>query len=567
VPLPPSPLAQGPFIEDPTDEDYADAARAALSAKDHRLALEQAAAAASLRPLHEPHVKLLDDAIAATKGPLQALELKPEGTFFGLVAARARALARFHRMGEALDCLFQATTFSPKTPFLAWAGPWVAHASDARRVTPAALALAIVKLLDASPSLVNLEAALAIAAKVQAAAGDGDGVLIVARSRILRALGRDDEALALLAGRVDWTSVVERGAIHRDRNETAERVRCFEEASVLRPDDVATLLDLGDAYVDDARLDDATRAYEKALTLRPSQAWATASLAYVRFLDTGEPVVLPAEASEPVRAMVVDTEVYVSRLSDPIDPIVGVLRSVAQTSAPPPDRPLRIRVRAERPLAPTAKHAFDLLLARLCRQGTLEVAHEGRGAPRPGPLWKDTPDGYVPAVSCPSDTTIDAVTAIASTPFAWSGWMNAAAASPLASTEELLAAMVHVPPAPKGHDVVQYVHGFQIAAALCIASRSEGPETRLDALSPLLEGGDDWTSAAALLGLLALAELVPELGARIEARAAKMVPSPQEALTPMARALAVTGSKLTSGEARANYLRLRARVRREIAAG
>jgi hypothetical protein len=69
-PAPPD-LSQGPFIENPTDEDYANAARAALAMKDHRLALEQAAAAASLRPLHAPHVALLDEAIAATKGPLR----------------------------------------------------------------------------------------------------------------------------------------------------------------------------------------------------------------------------------------------------------------------------------------------------------------------------------------------------------------------------------------------------------------------------------------------------------------------------------------------------------------
>jgi hypothetical protein len=102
-----SPLARGPFIENPADEDYADAARAALSAKDDRL--EQAAAAASLRQLHESHVKLLDEAIAATKGPLQALELKPGGTFFGIVAARARALARVDRIGDALDYLFNGS--------------------------------------------------------------------------------------------------------------------------------------------------------------------------------------------------------------------------------------------------------------------------------------------------------------------------------------------------------------------------------------------------------------------------------------------------------------------------
>jgi tetratricopeptide (TPR) repeat protein len=225
-------LSQGPFIEDPTDEDYASAARAALSAKDHRLALEQAAAAASLRPLHEPHVKLLDEAIAATKGPLQALELKPGGTFFGVVAARARALARLDRTGEALDCLFKATTFSPKTTFLPWGVPWVAHAREVRRVDPKALALSILELVQVGAAVVNLEAAEAIATKVAATAGDGDGALVVARSRILRALGRHEDALALLAGRADWGSIVERGAVHRDRNELEERVRCFEETDL-----------------------------------------------------------------------------------------------------------------------------------------------------------------------------------------------------------------------------------------------------------------------------------------------------------------------------------------------
>jgi hypothetical protein len=60
----------------------------------------------------------------------------------------------------------------------------------------------------------------------------------------MRRLGRNDDALALLAGRTDWCSVVERGAVHRDRNELGERIACFDEAAALRPDDVATRLDL-----------------------------------------------------------------------------------------------------------------------------------------------------------------------------------------------------------------------------------------------------------------------------------------------------------------------------------
>jgi tetratricopeptide (TPR) repeat protein len=562
VPPPPSPLSQGPFIEDPTDEDYAAAARAALSAKDHRLALEQAAAAASLRPLHEPHTKLLDEAIAATKGPLQALELKPGGTFFGLVAARARALARVHRMGEALDCLFQATAFAPRTPFLVWALPWVAHASDARRVTPQALALSIIQLIDKRPAPRNLETAGEIAAKVQAAAGDGDGTLLVARSRVLRALGRQDEALALLAGRNDWRSVVERGAVHRDRNDTAERVRCFEEAATLRPADVATLLDLGDAYIDDGRLEEAEGAFEKVLAVEPSQRWAKASLDYVHSLATGEP--MPAPPDEIGRPLFVDAGIYVSWLSDPIDPIAGVLRSVEQTPSEPVDRPIRIRVRAERPLAASARLAFELVLARLGREGTLEVAYDGDRPPRQGPSWKSEGQTYVPLAPRPPDEVMSTVAAIAEVPFGWKAWRTAAAASRPASIEHLLAAIVHVPAPSVDRDVVQHVHAFQLAAALCLAAQPGERDARVDALVGLLEGSDDWTSAVAVLGLRAVAEAEPERAAEIAARLKALVPSREGPLLPMARALAVTGCELASGDDRTVCLQLRARIRREL---
>jgi tetratricopeptide (TPR) repeat protein len=555
---------QGPFIENPTDEDYAAAARFALAAKNYKLALEQAAAAASLRPLHEPHVRLLDQAIAETKAPLQALALQPGGTFYGLVAARARALARLHRVADALDCIFEAATFSPKTPFLCWAVPWVAHAHDTKRVDPKALALWILKLAGAGALHANLEAADAIAAKVQAAAGDAEGALVVARSRVMRALGRHEEALALLAGRTDWASLVERGAVHRERSDLEECVRSFEEAHATRPDDVATLLDLGDTRLEDARLDDAARAYEQALTLEPSSSFAQASLAYVRFLASGEPMQTQASPDDHVRALAADAEAYVTRLSDPIDPIVRVIRSVARGPGSAMDQRIRVRVRAERPLAPSAHAAFDLLLARLGRDGELEVTRDASTPPRLGLLWRLENGRPVPAVPRPAEEVIASVASIATTPFAWEGWRTGAAAAGPQSIEALMAAMVHVPPPPDDRDLVQHVHAFQIAAALRIAL-GPWPETaRLEALTSLLDGVDDWIPAAAWLGLRALAAR-DALRDDIERRARNGVSPQHESLPPMARALAVTGCELAKGDDRAPYLRLRARVRRELA--
>jgi tetratricopeptide (TPR) repeat protein len=562
------PPPQGEYIENPTDEDYAAAARAALAAKDHRLALEQAAAAASLRPQHEPHVRLLDEAIASTKAPLVALQLSPGGTFFGLVAARARALARLHRTGEALDCLFQATTFSPKTPFLRWALPWVAHARDAKRVDPKALALAVVLLASAGDgaAVANLEAADAIADKVQRAAGDGEGALVVARSRVLRALGRDDDALALLAGRGDWALVVEQGALYRKRGALEERVRCFERASELRPEDVATRLDLGDAFLADARLDDAAGAYERSLALEPSQPWARAALAYVRFLASGKPMPPAVAVDDATRALVADAEAYVTTLSDPIDPIARVLRSVARGPTSPPDHPMRVRVRAERPLAPSARAAFDLVLARLGRTGTLDVAHDGDDTPpRFGPVWRLERGRWVPSAGRPSDEVIASLAALATTPFAWDAWRTAAAAAPTRGTiDGLLAAMAHVPALTDDRDVVQHAHAFQVAAALHIALGPWTETARLDALTSLAEAVDDWTAAAAWLGLRALAG-TGELRPQIEALAREVLPDPHAPLPPMARALAITGCELATREGRAPFLRLRARIRHELA--
>lgn len=163
------------YIENPTDEDYATAARWALQRKDFLLAVQQASAAASLRPLHEPHLRLLDEVIARARAPLALLALPDGAIFFGLVAARARALARFERFDEALRNLFEVAAFRPDIPFLCWAPAWVATAKAAKRVAPETVAEGLSALAEAisdrqlsEGARKNLEAALEIAERVQA---------------------------------------------------------------------------------------------------------------------------------------------------------------------------------------------------------------------------------------------------------------------------------------------------------------------------------------------------------------------------------------------------------------
>ncbi|XYH95940.1 hypothetical protein ACMHYB_50490 [Sorangium sp. So ce1128] len=88
---------------------------------------------------------------------------------------------------------------------------------------------------------------------------------------------------------------------------------------------------------------------------------------------------------------------------------------------------------------------------------------------------------------------------------------------------------------------------------------------RKERLCSLLAGVDDWSSAAALLGLRALAAARMELRGEILERVVSLIPPEGEPLPPLSRALAVLGCELAAGEERRRFLRLRARVVAELA--
>ncbi|WP_437627110.1 tetratricopeptide repeat protein [Sorangium sp. So ce1151] len=580
--------ATAPKIADPTDADFAAAARSALSKKDFRLAIEQASAAVALRPQHEPHLRLLDEVIGSVRMPLDLVALPTEGAFYGLCAARARVLARLNRVAEALDALLQAAAFQPSAPLLPWACAWVKPSKSARRVAPKALAAGMLALTDAArgrapdPGVTaNLEAALGIAERIQAQ-HPPDISLLVARSRALRALGRDAEALTRLDAEGDpssWAVAVERAAIHGERGDLPARIAWLERARAARPAEVSTNLDLGDTHLDDGELGLAIAAYTRALELDASSRWAAVSLAYARALASGAPdgaELLDREhdqeaARDRALSLEADATAYTTRLSDPVDPLVGVIRSVrARADATAPSIKLRFRVRAERALAPSAYVAFVHALAQCGRDGSLLVEHE-QGAPSAGRLWQPNAAGAAPAVHRPPDEVLAHVNELARTPFEWAAWCDRAVTLSAPLDPELVAMFVDAmayPPEPPSPDVdaVRWVHGFQIAAAVLAALGPGAVEARKERLCSLLTGVDDWSAGAALLGLRALARARPELTPAIVEQARSLLRGERALLPPHARALAVLGCELTSGEARRDFLRLRARIRGELAA-
>jgi hypothetical protein len=81
-------------------------------------ALVAGARALSVDPNDPRLLEAVDEAIARHPSPL-AFAALGEDVAYGIVALRARALAKAQRWGEAADLAVQLATFRPKLPYLA----------------------------------------------------------------------------------------------------------------------------------------------------------------------------------------------------------------------------------------------------------------------------------------------------------------------------------------------------------------------------------------------------------------------------------------------------------------
>lgn len=130
--------------EVPIAADELEAGRAFLDEGAFDDALLCAARALSVAPGDGGVLSFADEAIRRHPEPLVPLTLS-EGVPFGIVAARARALAARRQYLSAVDLALQVATFRPRLAYVPWAVPWLRSASadlapaDADRLVARAL--------------------------------------------------------------------------------------------------------------------------------------------------------------------------------------------------------------------------------------------------------------------------------------------------------------------------------------------------------------------------------------------------------------------------------------------
>jgi tetratricopeptide (TPR) repeat protein len=553
---------EGPFVDDPTEEDFARAAAWALSRSDHRLAFEQAAAAVVASRGKSEHVALLDRVIAATPRPLETLKPGSGDVFFGIVAAYARALARAGRVDAAIDHLFLAAAFEPEQPLAAWGAPWTSAPKAARKVRVETMSRALVRLGDAAsqrPPCAELDENLAAAADVAERVRlrhDEHAPLLAAEARLMRVLGQLERAEALLDGaeRPAWELEIERAALASAREDDGARLAHLERALALQPREPSTLLDLADALIARGELERAIAVAAEAAATAPddgARARAETLSEYASQLASGT-----CRATEDLwrRApdLAGDLDAYSTRLPDPVDPLIGVIRGVAARAADGKSQEIRVRARADNPLCPSAARAFELTLRRAGKTGALEVV-----CPRSGAFAHVEEVSEERAVAA---DTLAAIASLASSTFHLEDWARQAEA--IAATVRRgeaagfigAAAEVPVEP-PAGTDPCSWVHAFQIAAALVAAARATTDDDAARLLEPLARATDDWLSIAALLALGRRCG-----AARASALALELAPREGAPLHAASRAVCQLGPSGDRG-----LLLLRRRVRRERA--
>lgn len=464
-------------IANPTAADYATAAQHALTAGNLPLAIEQVAAALSFDPLERSYVALLDRILEKTRDPIVATAVR-EDAFFGRFAVHAHALAAAGRFNEALPVLAQAVVFRPEIPYFEWLRGWTRNGAALGAVDERSVEAATANVLRVeSPALErNLQALAAFIMAALHARGRGarDPLLLLA-AMVLRRIGALDEALALLSDHVraapTWASRCEYARLLRAAGKTEAAVESLRSAIELSPEETSTYLDLGDALLEIGEHTEARAAYARG----------------------GQP-----EIAE--RAVAHDEALYQTTLPAPNDSAARVVRDVLQrASRLPADRPIRARVRVDRPEPPSVHIAFRLGLARLGRTGELVFESEHPAPPAPPPM---------------SGAHVATVASLAERQFHIDEWFGAASGG---EVRDLIAIMSDPPAPPDRFESTDWVQRVQVAAAMHLATEDDR------ALFELMASASDWRVTAAIVALSALArarserrdEVVAALDARL----------------------------------------------------
>jgi tetratricopeptide (TPR) repeat protein len=515
------------------DQELAIAGRA-LAAGDPAHAAHHVAAALAVDPGSVDARALASRIIAAVPDPLALTAVEGEAPY-GMAALRALT---FHQLGEhddAIALLLAVIGTCPEIPFTTWLDEWLAS-GVADQLDPGDLHLAVEDALrrlesSAYPEL-PLPSLLALITRVRDRHPDHER-LAGSHARALRRTGRTGEAVAV-ARAADrraptyFTGVILATSL-RDAGVLEDALAAFQDLTARYPEEPSVHLDIGDLLLDLDRPAEAADEYHRVLEAEPQHEWAAPSALYARFLATGDGAWRDrledlAEEQPAGRAR---------QLADAVTPYLGYLpgrpEALVQLAAQVlgSDTAGVVEVSLSSLEAPSAARVLQQVLR--ARGGSLVLTAE---IPEPDPrtprrpvafeLWRHDGALAIPALPPPSATVVAPIAQLAATPYHAVAWTEQAQALGrelgAGAVEQLLAATVHVPPAPEGWTPWDWVVHVQVAAALVVAFVDDGwqESARHAALTSLVHGSVDWTTAAGLVALTRLACVEPERVADVE---------------------------------------------------
>jgi tetratricopeptide (TPR) repeat protein len=264
--------------------------RAELASGDLDEALMRAARAVAVAPERSDVVAFADEAIRAHPRALHALRAS-DGTAYGIVALRARALAAEAKWSDAIALAMQVATFRPSLAYAAWGLPWLERAKPLSRAQAdellsraVAFAQRVLGAASSDDALPNLHAVCAVLDAVAPKAGDRTKAMVV-HSMLLRHAGRADEAVSVAAeayrSRPDWMSAAELANAYRDAGRLKEAGALYQRASDYDPADLTARLDLANVQLRMEDWDGAEATYRRVLRSAPGDQIAHASLTYL----------------------------------------------------------------------------------------------------------------------------------------------------------------------------------------------------------------------------------------------------------------------------------------------
>lgn len=515
-------------------------AREAFSKGDLAHALFHISSALSTEPMNPEWRGMLDQIIARTPDALTLARLNEAKADFITAATRAYILAGAGTIGEALDLLADVFSWRPDAPFLQWGQEWVRRPGAIESLPQGFVGGFLSRVLrpvtqapcpmdEADPRLPNVRALADILAVLRHYL-PGEPLLNFGSSVVLRRLGSWDEAIyyayQAMQQKTDWSSVVGLACAYRDAKKVDEAVQTYTYALTFDPDDLAARLDIGDTLLDAERYGEAITAYEDVLAKQADHPWATSSILFARFKQTGDASAkadLFKRGDRDGRAWdlfcrIQPPEIYVHEHPGPGDSTAHALRDVMRTIAKDPAAAQggAVNLKVTHPESPSVLTAFRLWSE--AKRINVGVSLETERVQSPDPrvpkgnvdmvLWAYDGSRPRPNVPPPDPRGASAVAAIAKEPFNLELWekpaRDLAQQMGPAWAQQLAFVMVHPPPLPTPDvDPFDWVFRVQIAAALVIAYIDGGWEgsLRKRALTSIALGPTDWTTDAALIAL------------------------------------------------------------------